>query len=120
MTENFCRFPANPTQITENLSITSLRNCFLQVNGMAESSNPSTAGPSAAKKRRIPIRDSQRKVLRGWYNDNSNEQQSLESCDHWWKVNSSSCNPNPKTHEEQHKSGDPALTKALRKHKRKL
>ena len=50
---------------------------------MAESSNSSSAGPPAAKKRRIPIKDSQRKALRVWYNDDSNGKQSIETCGHW-------------------------------------
>lgn len=39
----------------------------------------------AIKKSRIAIKDSQRKALRDWYNDDSNGKQSLESCSRWWQ-----------------------------------
>lgn len=44
-----------------------------------------TQGPRPAKKRRIAIKDSQRKALRDWYNDDSNGKQSLASSSQWWK-----------------------------------
>ena len=51
----------------------------------------------AIKESRIAIKDSQRKALRDWYNDDSNGKQSLESCSRWWQekygyaLNKSSC-----------------------------
>lgn len=55
-----------------------------------------SAAPSI-KKSRIAVKDSQRKALRDWYNDDSNGKQSLESCSHWWQekygyaLNKSTC-----------------------------
>ena len=40
----------------------------------------------APKKRRIAVKDSQRKALQDWYNDDSNGKQSLQSCSCWWQA----------------------------------
>lgn len=47
----------------------------------------STAGPAvqATQKRRIAVKDSQRKALRDWYHDDSNGKQSLKSCSRRWQ-----------------------------------
>ena len=40
--------------------------------------------PPPAKKSRKGIKNSQRKALQDWYNDDSNGKQSLKSASQWW------------------------------------
>lgn len=41
--------------------------------------------PPPAKKSRKAIKNSQRKALRAWYNDDVNGKQSLQSAGQWWE-----------------------------------